>query len=123
MTPRTAFKLIRLELAREPGHPEGDPGHAYRMLLPLNENGQIDPVAWKADPARCRVARIDPEGEQIGQLVHGPGGRWSVDYPTGQGHSDVGFRFEDERFIPGEYVTIKRDDGEHTYRVVSQQSL
>jgi hypothetical protein len=113
------YKLVRLELAREAAHPEGDRSHAYRMVLPLTADGHLDAEAWRAAPERCRVVREDPEGEQIGLLEHGPGGRWAFRYAEDE--RDVGFRFGDERFVPGEYVSIRRDDGDHTYRVTRQE--
>lgn len=115
----THFRLVRLELAREPAHPAGDPSHSYRLVLPLTGDGRIDAAAWKADPDRCHVVREDPEGEKIGRLEHGPGDVWAFRYPSDG--RDLGFRFAEERFVPGEYVALRRDDGEHTYRVVSQQ--
>jgi hypothetical protein len=115
------FKLVRLELAREAAHPEGDPGQGYRLVLPLTPEGLIDAEAWRAEPDRCRVVREDAEGELVGRLEHGPGGRWAFRYPGEGEHRDLGFRLGQERFVTGEYVSVHRDDGDHTYRVVSQQ--
>lgn len=121
--PDTIFRLVRLALAREAGHPEGDLGHSYRLVLPLRPDGRIDEAAFRAEPERCRVVREDEDQERIGRLHHGPGGRWSFTYLDEKNSEDIGFRFETERFVPGEYVSLSRDDGQHTYRVVSQQPL
>ena len=33
---------------------------------------------------------------------------------------EIGFRLSEERFVPGEYVSIQEDDGrQHTFKVVS----
>jgi hypothetical protein len=121
MTASSKYRLIRLALAREPGHPEGDIQRGYRLVLPLTADGRIDDDAYRADPERCHVIREETDGERVGRLKHGPGGKWSFHY-TGD-EDDVGFRFGAERFVPGEYVSIRRDDGDHTYQVVSQQPL
>jgi hypothetical protein len=35
---------------------------------------------------------------------------------------EVGFKLGAERFVPGEYISIREDDGKtHTFRVVSIQ--
>ena len=63
--------------------------------------------------------------EEIGRLVHKPGGaehaRWVFDYDeTAEDDDEAGFRFAAHRFQPGEYVSIRDDEGEmHTFQVVS----
>ncbi|HEY0919295.1 hypothetical protein [Devosia sp.] len=112
---------IILELAREPGHPHGDRSHAYHLYVPLDEAGRIDAEGWRRERALCRVRRFRPgEAEARGQIVHGPGGRWTFDYMEETSRDDeVGFRFGDERFVVGEYVSIREDDGDvHTFQVV-----
>ena len=42
------FRKIRIELAREPDHPEGDAGVAYVIVAPLDANDKIDPALWRA---------------------------------------------------------------------------
>lgn len=125
--PDTVVPLSRivLELAREPGRPEGDAQERYVLVAPLGEGGHIDAQAWKAVAARCRVARESASGESsLGHLKHVSGGRWALHYDiTGDRNDETGFRFETERFVPGEYVSIERDDGTHVFRVVVVQPL
>jgi hypothetical protein len=114
------FRLVRLHLAREQGHPEGDAAHGYDILTPLREDGSIDVDGYKAQPSACRVRRFRPgEDDAIGHLVHGPGGAWLIEYDgaaaTGE---ERGFHFRDERFHVGEYVSIREDDQQmHTFKV------
>jgi hypothetical protein len=113
---------IVLELAREPGHPFGDRAHGYHLYLPLTAEGRIDAEAWHQNQAECRVRKFLPNAEvRHGRIVHGPGGRWSFDYDEESGRDDEhGFRLRDERFVPGEYVSIRENDGAmHTFQVVS----
>jgi hypothetical protein len=120
----TKAKLYRieLELAREPGHPEGDRNHSYRLFLPLTADGHIDAAGFRDMPDWCRVVRIRPgEDEARGRIQRGPGGRWLFDYSDASTQDDeVGFRLSEERFVPGEYVSIREDDGKtHVFRIVS----
>jgi hypothetical protein len=113
---------VTLELAREPGRPLGDRDHGYHLYLPLTEDGHIDGAAWASMRNVCRVSRFRPgEDERRGKIMHGPGGKWSFDYDDSTDFDDeVGFRLKDELFVPGEYVSIREDNGQmHTFQVKS----
>ncbi len=115
----TQFQHVRLELAREPGHPAGDPTDGYDMVAPLDADGRLDGDALRADPDRGHVRRFS-RGETVGtgRLLQGPGGRWILDLDGGDADDARGFRFEDERFVVGEYVSLTLPSGEqHTYVV------
>ncbi|GLS01074.1 hypothetical protein GCM10007859_10840 [Brevundimonas denitrificans] len=115
----TQFHHIRLELAREPGHPEGAPDEGYDIVAPLDADGRLDGEAQRAEPGRGHVRRFSGnETVSAGQLRHGPGGRWVLDMDQGDADDAVGFRFGDERFVAGEYVSLSLPSGEqHTYVV------
>ena len=118
----TKFRRIRLELAREPGHPLGSGAFGYDLVAPLTADAQIDVDGWRQDRARCRVVRIRPgEDHVIGHLIRRPGGSWAFRY-DGEG-DEVGLHFGDERFVAGEYVALRIDDEEHTFRVVTAEPL
>ncbi|MGV8840263.1 MAG: hypothetical protein ACWA6X_08155 [Bauldia sp.] len=120
MLPET-FRKVHLELAREPGHPEGDARHGYDLLIPLDDDGRIDAAAWRQHRAQTRIRRFRPgEADLIGVLARKPGGSWYFDYAEGDGDNEAGFRFGDEAFIPGEYVSIRENDGGmHTFRIIA----
>ena len=121
MTPSKLYR-IDLELAREPGHPEGDREHSYRLYLPLDSTAHIDAGALPHMKGWCRVVRHRPgEAEARGRIARGPGGRWVLDYDDQSTRDDeIGFRLSEERFVPGEYVSIQEDDGrQHTFKVVA----
>jgi hypothetical protein len=123
MTKATLYR-IELELAREPGHPEGDRNHTYRLYLPLTEEGQIDSSGYRDMLDWCRVVRNRPGEEPArGRILRGPGGRWVFDYSDASTRDDeVGFRLSEERFVPGEYVSIREDDDKtHAFRILSVQ--
>ncbi|MEH6952736.1 hypothetical protein V4R08_15805 (plasmid) [Nitrobacter sp. NHB1] len=120
------FRQIHLELAREPGHPEGDSGVGYIVIAPLASDGRIDPKSWKEHREACRVTRLRPDGDDddVGHLVHRPGGTWAFHYDSASNLPDeAGYHFEDERFVPGEYVSINEGGTMHTYRVRSVAHL
>jgi len=114
------FRQIRLELAREPGHPEGDAAVAYVIIAPLDANDRIDARLWRAHREACRIARMRPnEDDALGHLVHRQGGGWAFHYDADTDVPDeVGIHLADERFVLGEYVSIKEGGKTHTYRVV-----
>lgn len=121
----SSFKQIRLELAREPNHPEGDSKTNYIIVAPLDADGRIDPALWKIHRDACRVVRSRPnDQDNLGHVVHRPGGSWAFKYDvTGDADEEVGYHFADERFILGEYVSIKQVDQVHAFRVVAVAPL
>lgn len=115
----TQFHHIRLELAREPGHPAGDPTEGYDIVAALDAESRLDGEAQRAEPARGHVRRfLRDETVSTGQLRQGPGGRWILDMEDSEADDAVGFRFGEERFVAGEYVSLSLPSGEqHTYVV------
>lgn len=115
---------IRLELAREPATPAGDSGSGYDMVVPLDAEGRLDAGAARALAEPCRVRRFDRnETVATGQLRHVGRDGWVLDFP-GDEDDQTGFRFGDERFMAGEYVSMKAPDGAmHTFRVAQLRAL
>lgn len=122
----SCFRKIRLELAREPGHPEGEANVAYVMVAPLDDDGRIDAEVWKKHREACRVARFRPhEEDSRGHLIHRPGGSWAFQYDiAGADRPDeAGYHFQNERFVLDEYVSINDAGKMHTFRVVGVSHL
>ncbi len=126
------FKRIRLNLARSREFPAGSDRHGYEFVAPLDANGHIDPAQWQKHRENCGVRRFWGGEEEYGRLVHKPGGaehsRWVFDY-AGTAAQDkaeeeeAGYRFASHAFRPGEYVSIRGEDGElHTFQVVSVEA-
>ena len=118
MTPEQAAGLlqrVRLELARCHEFPEGSHEHGYDFIVPLDDGAHIDANAWKLVRARCRVRRFwEGESEQVGHVVHKRGGAWAFHYDIhgDAGHDDAAYHFEKHKLAPGEYVSIKEQDGQ-----------
>jgi hypothetical protein len=120
------LKKIRLELARSREHPEGAHGIGYEFAAPLDDSGRIVAAEWQKNRDRCRVRRFRPgEDDDIGHLVRKPGGTWAFHYDIHSDEEDdeTGYRFGDHEFRVGEYVSVREDDGLHTYRVVRVQPV
>ncbi len=114
------FRRIRLLLAREPGHPEGSKEDGYDLIAPLDGDGRLDAALWKTHRDRFRFVRFKPgEDREVGHLLHLPGGSWSFHHDVGGGDDGAGFRFQNEKFAIGEYVSIREGGKLHTYRVVA----
>jgi hypothetical protein len=126
LTDLTALNRILLNLARSKEFPDGSARRGYDFIAPLDAGGHIDPILWKKYRDYCRVRRFwQGEGDEIGRLVHKPGGaehaRWVFDYnPDEDDDDEAGYRFGVHAFVPGEYVSITGQDGKlHTFRVIA----
>ena len=123
------LKRIRLNLARSKEFPSGSARHGYEFVAPLDATGHIDPELWRKHREHCRVRRFwGDDDEEVGRLAHRPGGkehaRWVFDYGAGGEEDDeAGYRFGAHAFVPGEYVSIRDEDGDmHTFQVVSVEA-
>jgi hypothetical protein len=129
-TPHHMLKHIRLQLARSKDFPDGSARHGYHLVAPLDKNGHIDPELWRKHREACRVRRFwEGQEDVVGHLVHKPGGtehaRWTFEYGDGvDADEEAGYRFGVHTFAPGEYVSIKDEDGElHTFVVTSVEPM
>ncbi len=112
--PEAMLRRVRLELARDHDFPNGSKERGYDFIAPLDATGHIDAGAWKQLRERSRVRRFWPgEGDLVGHIVHGPGGSWAFCYDIhgNPGLNETGYRFDQHAFNPGEYVSIKEQDG------------
>lgn len=115
---------IRLELAREPGHPQGDAGTGYDIVAFLDDAGRLDLASCKADVTRCRVRRfVAGQTTAVGQLRHTTGDRWLLDFPDDT-QDATGFHLGDEAFVSGDYVSMIDSHGTaHPYRVTQVEAV
>jgi len=115
------FKTIRLELARNPQHPEGSNAYGYQFVAPLRPDGHIDADLWHKEKARCRVHRFwRGEPDKEGRLIHTKRKTWAFSYQEGDEDDEDFFKLDQHVFVVGEYVTIREPDGSApTFRVVT----
>jgi len=117
-----SFFHIRLEMARTPEFPKGNPNRGYEFSAPLDKDGHLDKDAWEQSPDKALVTRFwDGERAALGKLVYQKNG-WAFDYdPGNESDDETGFRLASHLFNSGEYVSIY-DHGEdelHTFVVKS----
>ncbi len=120
------LKRIRLELARDPEHPEGSRDRGYDFAAPLDAEGRLLASEWKRLRERCRVKRFwSGDAPEIGHLVHKRGGIWAFDYdPTRENDDEPGYKLATHRFQQGEYVSFREHDGVmRTFRVARVEDL
>lgn len=113
---------VRLEMAREPGFPNGNPNRGYELVLPLDNAMKIDAAEWKKNPKACTVERFwDGERTELGYLEQHRNGQWVFDYDFEDEEDDeTGFRLGEHSFNRGEYVSVAGHDGQmHTFSVVA----
>ena len=119
------LQKVTLHAARSKAFPSGSARHGYSFVAPLDADGRIDAEAWKTHRGECFVRRFwgdDPD--MRGLLVHRPGGHkganWVFELGEDLDEEEPGFRFADHVFRPGEYVSLREQDGElMTFRVDS----
>src|SRR5690606_16108996 len=124
------FKRITLHLARSREFPQGSARHGYEIVAPLDAANHLDVEARRKNREACRVRRFwAGERTELGHLVHRAGGKggstWVFDYDAAAPDDDeAGFRLGDHSWVPGEYVSIRDDEGEmHTFRVVNVEDV
>ena len=120
------MKKVRLNLARNADYPSGSAQHGYEFVAPLDEEGHIDAGVWKKRRSECRVRRFwQGEMDEHGHLIHRPGGSWAFTYDIdGEDDDEAGYRFGLHAFRPGEYVSIKDEDGDlYTFQVVTVDTI
>ena len=122
-----ALRRVILHAARSKEYPAGSIRRGYDFIAPLTPEGRIDLDGWKTHRGECFAHRFwDHEPAQRGLLVHRAGGRggstWGFELGAGArlDEEDMGFRFGDHVFRPGEYVSVWEPEGELvTFKVVS----
>jgi hypothetical protein len=107
-----ALRRVILHAARSKEYPAGSIRRGYDLIAPLTPEGRIDRDGWKTHRGECFAHRFwDDEPAQRGLLVHRAGGRggstWGLELGAGArlDEEDMGFRFGDHVFRPGEYVS------------------
>ncbi len=107
-----SLKRVRLELARDHDFPNGSRDRGYYFIAPLDNDGHLVAAEWRNNRDKCRVRRFwAGSPDEIGRLVHRPGGAWVFDYdPASRADDEPGFKFDRHRFVPGEYVSITEHD-------------
>ena len=117
------FQIIHLDLAREPGHPQGSVSDRYTLVLPLKADGRVDQAECKGFPDLCTVSRTLENGSFMRGIVRRDADHnWLFDFGEPL-EPEIAFGFSKQKMVPGEYVSVRRDGEDHTYRIISLQPL
>lgn len=118
---------VHMQAARSDAFPEGSKAHFYDFVVPLTNEGKLDPEAWKKHQQDCWVHRSwGEEPDQRGLLLHTPSG-WEVDFQTTAATdtsstpgTDPFFKLADHLIASGEYLSIlEQDDEMQTFLIAS----
>lgn len=114
-------------MARNASFPNGSIAHGYEIIAPLDEHNHLDLCAWRTLRDKCRVVRFwGRETHRAGHLIHKQDGNWAFQYDLKgrENADDLGFKFDAEPFVQGEYVSIAEVGGDElTYQVVSVRDV
>jgi hypothetical protein len=106
------LKKIRLELARVPGSPGGNPNYGYEFVAPLDENDRLDAKAWPEVAQLCTMRHFAPGAEDVhGELIHRGAVEWAFSYRPGDSDDEVIYRLAKHQLRSGEYVSVTEQDG------------
>jgi hypothetical protein len=117
-----ALKKIVLNLARTAEFPEGSNDIGYEFYAPLDSKGYLDKESWQGVKNDCTVLRFwKGQEDEKGYLIHHRGNKWLFDYdPTIDSDDEPIFRFDDHKFLEGEYISITEHDGiQRPFKVIS----
>lgn len=117
------WRKIRLELGRTAEFVTGSALRGYELIAPLDADGILDVAAWRDDRARAKVRRFwEGEPDAHGELIHTRHRSWAFSYEPGEDDDTPLFRLEKHRLVPGEYVSIREEDGETLpFKVIAVQ--
>jgi hypothetical protein len=119
------LKRIRLELARTPESPAGNPNCGYEFIAPLTQDNHIDADAWKTVKDHCGVLRFwGNQTPERGMLRH-VGNGWRFDYdPRTDSDDERFFKLDRHSLVVGDYVSVTEHDGvQRPFRVVSVKPI
>ncbi len=115
-------KILAL-LAAGPGFPTGSTEYGLEIHVRLTPQGQIDTAAYFADAAPWRARRFRPgrqdwQGEVVLVDEESPDAGWALQGE--QGMDEPVWTLEGRVYRPGDYLTIRRPDGEElVFRIVA----
>lgn len=119
--PEPVLTRVTALLAQGPGQPEGDIAHGLELALGLTSDGRIDPETYLIDPRPWTARRFRPDRpDWHGELVRDEAS-WILRRVAGaDAAEDAPQWFLEVRSLhPGDYVTLRRPDGESfVFRVV-----
>lgn len=108
---------VRTLLASAPGTPEGDTRIGMDLRVCLTPLGQFDHAMFLTDPLPWPVQRFWPDrADWHGEIIQ-VDGAWAI--RSERGDNEPVWTIEVGQVRPGEYLTLRRPDGDElVFRVV-----
>jgi hypothetical protein len=109
-------KILSL-LAQSAEHPDGETATGLELSACLTPNAQLDPAAFQGSPLPWPVRRTWPDHEEWhGELIRVDEG-WAI--RAARGDNEPVWDVAAKIMRPGEYITLRRPDGEELiFRIV-----
>jgi len=120
-----SFRRIRLELALDRCPEDRTGAIGYVLVAPLTGDGRIDADLWLEYRAFCGVISFHAEEpNDVGHLFRAPRGTWAFRYNvTGKPTSEPTFHLGSDRFVIGDYASIRDEKGQHVFQVASIEPI
>jgi hypothetical protein len=106
---------VLMLLAAGPGQPEGDLAYRMELTATLTPLAALDEAAFDGSP--WPVLRVLPSGRELHSGLVRVDDAWALRGPAGE--DAPLWAFEGRVFRPGEYVMLRRPDGDElVFRIV-----
>ncbi len=110
---------VRLERCPQLDCVNGDPTTGYELTLPLDRDGEIDPLVLARDPVTWQVRRFEKDHPDLtGGLAHDSAGGWVCRYGNDQ-EARYDQLTNSSRFRPNSIIDVLEGGQVWAYRVTS----
>lgn len=110
--------LVKLELGPTLEYPNGSPGQAFLLRLPLAADGSVDEAMHAAAPREVFVRRFWQNEPDISGTVLPSASGWIFAFPNGT--TDLRYYLDDVQIRPGAQTVLTDSHGaRQPFRVVS----
>lgn len=110
---------VRLERCPQIGCVNGDPTTGYELTLPLDRDGEIDPLVLARDPAKWQVRRFEKGHPDLaGGVARDAAGGWGFRYGNDQ-EARCDRLANSSRFRPNSIIDVFEGGQTWAYRVMS----
>jgi hypothetical protein len=120
-----SFRRIRLELVLDTCSTDRSRAIGYLLVAPLTQDGRIDALLWREYREFCGVICIYAEGpSDVGHLLRTARGTWAFRYDVTRKPAKVPtFHLGSDRFVIGDYASIRDDCGQSLFRVAAIEPM
>lgn len=116
-----SFRRIRLDLVLDKDRTDRSCAIGYLLVAPLTPDGRIDVALWREHREFCGVICMHPEEpSEVGHLFRAARGTWGFRYDVTRKPTNVPtFHLGSDRFVIGDYASIRDDYGQSLFQVAA----